>query len=711
MGLGRRARLAAALLACAPLTGCGGQGAAPTGNGEAPFAGGNLLLVTVDTLRADHLGAYGAAEKVTPNLDSLAERGVRFTHCYAPVPLTLPSHTVMFTGRPPFDTGVRINGIHFVDEKETTLAERFRHAGYTTGAVISAYVMVSKFGLAQGFDHYDDRLTMDNVYRFYAEIPADEAVDRFRSWLDGLPAQQPFFGWLHLFDPHQPYAPPQPWADRFPDDPYRGEVAFVDEQVGRLMEHLERSGRASETLVVVTSDHGEGFGEHGEHGHGLLAYDETLRVPLIFHAPGRLRERTVEARVSLYDLTPTLAELFDLERDPSSAGRSLAPTLLAGETPPPAEIYFETLAGSESKGWAPLTGLMAGDLKYIRVPDAELYDLATDPGESQNLWRRSRQSAREMEQRLRRYVVAETRGDDARRERELTPEDRRQLAALGYLESSGARGDGALDPKRGIAIENRGREIRTAVLDGEWEMAESALTKLRRANPNVESSDFYELEFLIAKARGDRDAALAALERGVDAFPDVESLGLRLATYREEIGDLEGAARDARRLLARNARLSQAHSLLGLVAEKQGDPHSALDHFAKALELEPGSVPLRAKMAELALRTGQTPRARALYDALLEEGVLDDSPEQLARSAMLDAVLGNLPRAEHTLRRVVKLEPTGMHHLSLGIILVRQGKLEEAQTEIEAALDTDHKPLEPEQRMLARETLARIRGA
>lgn len=710
MGPGRGAALGAVLLACAPLIACGGQAATPTGTEEAPFAGKNLLLITIDTLRADHVGAYGADRQATPNLDSLAERGVRFTRCYAPVPLTLPSHTVMFTGRPPFDTGVRINGIHYLDEKETTLAERFRRADYATGAVISAYVMVSKFGLAQGFDHYDDRLTMDNVYRFYAEIPADEAVNRFRAWLDGLPAQQPFFGWLHLYDPHQPYEPPQPWADRFAGDPYRGEVAFVDEQIGRLLDHLERSGLASETLVLMTSDHGEGFGEHGEQGHGLLAYDETLRVPLILYAPGQLEPGSVETSVSLYDLTPTLAELFDLERGAKPVGRSLAPALLAGETPPASEIYFETLAGSESKGWAPVTGLVVDDLKYIRVPDAELYDLATDPGEHRNLWSQRQRPAREMEQRLRHYVEAKTRANGTQRERELTPEDRRQLAALGYLGSDGTRGDGALDPKQGITIENRVREIRTGALDGDWRTADTALTELRQDNPNVESSDFYELEFLVAKARGDRDAALAALEREVDAFPDVESLGLRLATYREEIGDLEGAARDARRLLERNGRLSQAHSLLGLVAEKRGNPTYSMDHFTKALELEPGSVPLRAKLAELAIQTGDAPRARALYDALLEEGALDDSPDQLARSAMLDAVLGNLPRAERTLRRVVELEPAGMHHLSLGIVLVRQNKLEDAEEEIEAALATDHEPLEPEQRTLARQTLERIRG-
>jgi len=751
-----RPRIAGALatVALLALAACGGGDAGPAGGGAAAseaaagkpaaagaLAGRNLLLITIDTLRADHLGSYGDERAETPNLDALAAAGVRFAHAYSAVPLTLPSHTVMFTGRRPFTTGVRVNGIHYLDDAERTLAERFHDAGYDTGATVSAYVLVSKFGLAQGFDSYDDSLTMDDVYRFYAEIPADEAVRRFERWLDGRGAGQggerPFFAWLHLFDPHQPYAPPPPFDRRFPGDPYRGEIAFVDRQVGVLLDGLQERGLRDGTAVVVTSDHGEAFGEHGEEGHGLLAYDETLHVPLIVDAPGLAAGRVVDERVSLYDLTPTLVELFGLdaglETGPEPGGplpgRSLVPALggdgggLAAAPP----IYFETVAG-EQKGWAPLTGLIEDGHKLIEVPQPELYDLDADPRERHNLLAADgepavatageREGTRRLARRLRRdlaEMVAAAPDGGRASTRELSDEDRRQLAALGYLGGGAARtrggAGGGLDPKRAIAIENEVRAIRTAALAGDAAAATRALAELRRRNPDVDVPDFYELEFFVAKQRGEVDGAVAALERGVAAFPDFASLELRLATYLEEIGRLDGAERHAEALLRRDPRNSQAASLLGLVAEKRGDVAAARRHFEAALRLEPASVPLRAKVAELALRGGDRARARALYDELLAEGALDDQPNELARSAMLDAALGNMDRAEATLRRVVAMQPAGIHHFALGMLLLQRGDAAGAARQLEAALAAGEMPLDPNQRALAQAALAQLRAA
>jgi len=796
------AGLLSLLLTAILLAACGGGdgpvSADAAGDGIGALSGKNLLLVTIDTLRADRLGSYGDAAAHTPHLDALAAGGVRFADAYSPVPLTLPAHSVMFTGRHPFTTGVRVNGIHYLGDAERTLAERFQDAGYATGATISAYVMVSKFGLAQGFDSYEDSLTMDNVYRFYAEIPADVAVGRFTTWLDrrgyvagrgpegeGTDAagsgDEPFFAWLHLYDPHQPYEPPGEWAERFADDPYRGEIAFVDQQVGRLVEELKRRGLAGETAVVVTSDHGEAFGEHGEWGHGLLAYDETLRVPLIVHAPGPLASgRVVEDRVSLYDLFPTLTGLFGLEDAPVVPGRNLWGVLRPGGAAPlePAPVYFETLAGQE-KGWAPLTGIIDGDHKYIDVPEPELYDLAVDPGETENLLtppavlaaggpgagaeaanapdRRAgdaggtgesgqadqsgeageageagegdpaRAAARRLDQALRRArsldrqlaeLVETDPGDVGESTRELSEEDRRQLTALGYVggstaaKRSGASGDDSdatLDPKLAIELENRGREVRNLVDEGKPGQAASRLAQVRQAHPDVDLADFYDLEFLIAKTAGNQEAAVAALTRGVQAFPDFASLELRLATYLHEIGRLEPAEAHARSLLEDDPRNSQAMSLLGLVAQQQGDMEAARRHFQAALELEPTSVPLRVRVAELAIQQGDRESARALYDQLLLEGALDAQPDELARSAMLDAAMGNLERAESTLRRVVDMAPTGMNHFSLAMVLTRRGNRDGAIEHLEAALEASE-PLEPAPRALAQATLNQMRG-
>ena len=699
--------------------------------------------ITIDTLRADHLGSYGDDRAETPNLDALAAGGVRFAHAYSAVPLTLPSHTVMFTGRRPFTTGVRVNGIHYLDAAERTLAERFHDAGYDTGATVSAYVLISKFGLAQGFDSYDDSLTMDDVYRFYAEIPADEAVRRFERWLDRRGAraggERPFFAWLHLFDPHQPYAPPPPFDRRFAGDPYRGEIAFVDSQVGVLLDGLQERGLRDGTAVVVTSDHGEAFGEHGEEGHGLLAYDETLHVPLIVDAPGLAAGRVVDERVSLYDLTPTLVELFGLDAglgtgpEPGGPlpGRSLVPALggdgggLAAAPP----IYFETVAG-EQKGWAPLTGLIEDGHKLIEVPQPELYDLDADPrGAPQPAGRGGRRAGGGGGRRARRHAApgpppaARPRRDGGRRagrrarvdpraERGGPPPARRpRLPRRRRVRAPAAAPASGLDPKRAIAIENEVRAIRTAALAGDAAAAAGALAELRRRNPDVDVPDFYELEFFVAKQRGDVDGAVAALERGVAAFPDFASLELRLATYLEEIGRLDGAERHAEALLRRDPRNSQAASLLGLVAEKRGDVAAARRNFEAALRLEPASVPLRAKVAELALRGGDRARARALYDELLAEGALDDQPNELARSAMLDAALGNMDRAESTLRKVVAMQPAGIHHFALGMLLLQRGDAAGAARQLEAALAAGELPLDPSQRALAQAALAQLRAA
>ena len=705
---------------------------------------------------------------------------------------------------------MRLNGVHYLDDAERTLAERFRDAGYATSATVSAYVMVSKFGLAQGFESYEDSLTMDNVYRFYAEIPADVAVQRFQGWLDrrgytgergpvgeGTDAagsgDEPFFAWLHLYDPHQPYEPPAEWAERFPDDPYRGEIAFVDQQIGRLLEDLERRGLAGDTAVVVTSDHGEGFGEHGEWGHGLLAYNETLRVPLIVHAPGPLAAgRVVEERVSLYDLFPTLTGLFGLEDAPVVPGRNLWGVLRPGEPAElePVPVYFETLA-SQEKGWAPLTGIIDGDHKYVDVPVPELYDLAEDPGEENNLlaaapvlwrgaqgrggsgagngtaggtagpsgpWRASletppaappagdradqdgedgengavaagptpaetalrrlaeaRRRGRTLDRQLA-ELVETTPGEARENNRELSAEDRRQLTALGYVGGGAAagRGGGAadgLDPKVAIALENRVREIRAMVEGGQPERAAARLAEVRQAHPEVDLADFYDLEFFIARSAGNQEAAVAALRRGVAAFPDFTNMELRLATYLQEIGRLDEAAARARALLDEDPKSSQAMSLLGLVAQDRGDLEAARRHFRAALELEPSSVPLRVRVAELAIQEGDRQTARALYDQLLLEGALDSQPDELARSAMLDAAMGNLDRAESTLRRVVDMDPTAMNHFSLAMVLTRRGDRAGAMEHLEAALAAEGgEPLAPGPRAMAQATLQQMRG-
>jgi choline-sulfatase len=715
----RSAGAAAILLVLAltaPLVGCSAGGAAAPADAAGLLAGKNLVFVTIDTLRADRLGAYAggdaAAGLATPHLDALAARGVRFADVYAPVPLTLPSHATMLTGRYPFATGVRVNGIHRLADEETTLAELFGRRGYATSATVSAYVVTRRFGLAQGFDAYDDSLGMDNLFRYFSEVPADETRRRFGRWLDGRPAGRPFFAWIHFYDPHGPYEPPEPFRQAHAGDLYQGEIAFVDQEIGRLLDDLAARGLADDTAVVVTADHGEAFGEHGEEGHGLLAYDETLRVPLIVAAPGLPAGRVVDERVSLYDLFPTVVELFALEADTAALpGRSLAATLAGGPAPPAGEVYFESLAGMTGKGWAPLTGVIAGGGadKLIAVPEPELYDLAADPGERRNLVDERRRRLHELRARLEELTAAGEPPSEAV-ERELSDEDRRQLAALGYLSRPELRTAAGIDPKRGIAIEADLREARKAAEAGRADEAERRLAALRAEHPDVDMGELYEIEHLVARVRGDREAARRALATGVERFPDLESLRLRYATWLWEAGFPDLAEEQATVLLTLDPDDPSAQSLLGLVAEGRGRLDQALGHYRRALELEPTSVPLRAKLADTLMRTGDKATARGLYDELLAEGALAESPEHLYKSAMLDAALGRLDRAETTFRQALALEPGGVHYLSFAMILLRQGKQAEAAESLRRSLAAEEQPLDPGQRALAGQALAQLGG-
>ena len=386
----RGARVSGLLVAglcLAALAGCG-QGDAP----RKP----NLLLVTLDTVRADHLGCYGDREAVTPWLDRLAGEGLRFADAASTVPLTLPSHTSLLSGLLPPHHGLRNNGLGALPAGTATLATLLVAQGYRTGAFIGAFVLDHRFGLARGFEVYDDEIPRDPKagVSLEAERPGSEVVDRALAWLEHPAGEdrRPFFLWVHLYDAHAPYVPPPAWGARHPGRPYDAEISAVDEQVGRLLTALDRRGLARTTVVAVAADHGEGLGEHGELTHGLLLYEPTLRVPLVLRAPGRLAPRVVRTPVSLVDLAPTLAGLlgrtFPATPDQPLDGRNLAPALLQGGEPAAGDLYAETRYPAIF-GWSPLAALRRRDLKYIASPSPELYDLRRDPRETANLMPRN----------------------------------------------------------------------------------------------------------------------------------------------------------------------------------------------------------------------------------------------------------------------------------------------------------------------------------
>jgi len=546
----------------------------------AEAAGMNVLVVTVDTLRADHLGCYGHPDAQTPTIDALARDGLRFERATTVSPITLPSHASMFTGLGAPNHGVRHNGTFRLADEHTTLAERYAAAGYDTAAFVSAFVLERRFGLDQGFDDYDDRFDAhDPGAGSYPERPADRVTDRVLEWLDaraGAAQDRPFFVWVHYFDPHGPYEPPAPFDTRFADSPYDGEIAFVDRELGRLIEALDPPG----TLVVLTSDHGEGLGEHGEATHADLIYDSTMRVPLIVSNPvlfpgGKVVDDRLGATI---DLVPTLVSLSGLETGPAVDGVDLT-----GPTDPDRAVYVETLAPLLDYGWASLHGLRRYGDKFIRAPQPEYYDLDTDPGEQVNLLV-EHPGAGGLRVALASTMSTWPEDFAATGVRELSPEEAERLAALGYV--AGARGStpDSRDPKDMMPLWHRMNEAGRMSVAGDHVGAITTIREVLRQDPDngkawVAAMQAYD------RAGRPEDAETCA-RRALELRPSSD-LWVSLARYALNRGDMatvSGALTEAERLDPDSGRVHLGH---GYAEAMQGRYERAREEFETALRLDP----------------------------------------------------------------------------------------------------------------------------
>jgi arylsulfatase A-like enzyme len=521
-----------AVLALLAGSGCG-PAAAP--------APERIVLVSVDTLRADHVGCYGARGARTPHLDTIAARGVRFEAAVSPVPLTLPAHTSLLTGRDPPAHGVRHNSIHRLAPETPTLADRLAAAGYATAAVVGARVLERRFGLDRGFSRYDDDVRgRPRGQTGFAERPADAVVDAALAWLASAPDR--FFLWVHLYDPHRPYAPPPGFASGFATRPYDGEIAFADAEIGRLLAAVrERWGEAG-LLVVATADHGESLGEHGEPTHSYSLYDATQRVPLLMRGPGIPEGASVRQPVALADVAPTILAMAGAAPLDGATGRDLGPWI-RGSPGEPAAVYLETLATQLDFGWSPLLGVRTDRFKYVRAPRPELYDLAADPGETRDLAAERPELVSELDAELSRRLAA---GAAPLLPSGIDAAARAELRELGYV-----AGDPAIAPEDLGRVGGMDPKDARGILDG-LAQAQIAIHEGR-------------LEAALAQLLPLGDAPLVAAQRAAAA------VGL---------GRYEEAARDARTALAvqperEDIRLILAQALLGLGREAEADAELA----------------------------------------------------------------------------------------------------------------------------------------
>ncbi len=607
------------LLAAAVLAGAAGCGGSPPGGatGSRP----SLLLVTLDTVRADHLGSYGYGEAETPHLDRLARQGQRFEQAITAAPLTLPAHATLLTGLLPVEHGLHGNGLGALAETTETLATRLAAAGYRTGAFVGAFVLDRRFGLGRGFEVYDDAIDRSGPAggSLEAERAGSEVVDRALAWL-GQPDERPFFAWVHLFDAHAPYAPAEPFAGRHPGRPYDGEIAAVDAQVGRLLEWLAARGPAGNAIVAAAGDHGEGLGDHGELTHGLLLYEATLRVPLLVMAPGRLPAgRVIHTPVSLADLAPTLASLAGqpFTAPPSEApaptvprGRDLAAILAAGGEPRDSEVVAETRY-PEAFGWSGLAALRKGALKYIAAPRPELYDLAEDPRETRNrLIAQVVPSAAGFAHRLAEIVPAGAAAPAV----EVDRATRQRLAALGYVTPPEARlpdGTPRRDPKDAVELFRGFEEAHQARTEGRAKDAQQRLEGLVAADP---ANSVFRAELAAAlRETGDLDSAVAFYRQAVALSPGDPDAWYSLATALAEKGNHGEALVALDAALQQDAKRPDAWNALGVAYAASGKPRDAEAALEKAVALDPRNARAWNNLGNARRDLGETPAAVEAY--------------------------------------------------------------------------------------------------
>ncbi len=708
------------------------------GGGCRPRPADRILLVTIDTLRWDRLGVMGS-DVETPNLDRLARSGALFTEAIAAAPITLPAHASLLSGLYPPSHGTRFNVVFRLSDEVETVAETLKGEGFATAAFVGAFVLDRRFGLDQGFDHYDDELPEENEVHpvFFAERRAEEVVARALEWIK-VHDHERFFVWVHVYDPHAPHNPPSPFAERYPGRGYDAEVAYTDAALGALLDAVS-DGR---TAVIVTGDHGEGLGDHGESTHTLFVYDSTMKVPLILKAPDVPAGTRVESQVRSVDIAPTILELAGLSPKAGLDGTSLLRRLRSGggdDLP----AYGESYGPLYQFNWAELKFLRQDGFKYIEAPRRELYDLRADPKETNNLWS---DHPPPIGRRLREELQKASESEKPISTVEVDEETTRRLESLGYLTSASNRNSSQRpDPKDRVevfermqvllapdlsleqqiegyreilslepenilaqkrlaeglaqkgqleeAVEEFQRLRRISELDTkDWENLVSALLLLNRTEEAlalveqaVADAPWYrELQVLRGEAlekAGRLEEALSAYQRAIELRPEDPENHWRHGMVALEMGDRGGAERDFRKSLALDSSFQEGRLALARLLSQSG-------RAAEAVELL-GEIDLETAAAKVALAEAHLAAER--YDlarSLLEDAVRLE-PENTRALAILGPVYGRageLPAAARTLEKAIALGETSPEiRRNLALVYLQQGKPQAAIAELRKA--------------------------
>jgi arylsulfatase A-like enzyme/tetratricopeptide (TPR) repeat protein len=619
----------------------------------------NLVIVTLDTTRADRMGAYGYKDIQTPAFDRIAREGVLFDNAVSAAPLTLPVHSSMFTGKFPPEHGVRDNGGFFLGPEQLTLAEVLQSKGYRTGAFIGAYVLDSKWGINQGFDTYYDKFDLSEskaVSLGAIQRPGNEVVDQALPWIDQV-KDRPFFVWVHLYDAHSPYRPPEPFATTYKAHPYNGEIAFADSQVARVLAKLEALQLYDHTVVMILGDHGESLGDHGEQSHGFFVYNSTTHVPFAIKAP-RVTSATgphhVADPVRSVDVMPTALDLLGFAPPAGISGRSLRPLLSGAARELNLDAYSEAMYPLHHYGWSDLHALRAGRYKIIDAPRPELYDMERDPGETTNLYPDRRQLGDTMIAQLRAMEGSFAKTHAALPAADVDPEARQRLAALGYVGSFVATAadsrSGRADPKDKIGVFN----------------------KLGEATELTKDLD--------ADGRPPFDQIFALLNAIVREDPEVIDAWFMLGTQHMAAGQLEKAVGYFQHTLQLKPDYDLAVFNLAQAYRRMGNDEAALAGFEHYLTLDPKDPFVYYQMGEIWLDRGDVPKAEGLFRRALEI----DAQVAAAKNALGVIALqrGDPATAERLINEAIAIKPTlRLAHFNLGLLAEQRGDLPRAERE------------------------------
>ena len=674
---------AAVLASAALLIGCKGKREA-TGT-PGPFPKAPVVLISIDTLRSDRLPAYGYSKVATPALDALRRDAVLFSRAYSNVPLTLPSHASLLSGRLPGHHGVRDNsGYRFRAERTPYLPALLHDAGYRTGGAVSAFVLRAETGLAVGFDAYDSSIDVRASESLgNSQRPGKVTVQSALAWLRGTDVESPFFLFVHLYEPHTPYAPEEPFKSRY-TDPYDGEVATADAAVGELLAALRERGVYDRALVVLLSDHGEGLRDHGEQEHGILLYREALQVPLLVKLPGNERGgSTVEEPAELVDVMPTVLALLGMPVPPQTDG---APLFGRAADAPERTLYAETFYPRLHLGWSELASVIRGDSHYIEGPAPELYDLAKDPAEKRDVLRSERRTYAALKTEAARLAVPLAAPS------EEDPETARQLAALGYLGTTTAKvGDGPLpDPKSQIStLDDLGRALHAFSLQ-QYAQAVPLFQALLDKNPLM--LDAWENLATSLQKLGRQSEALAAFQRAMELSGGSTHVALGTANVLLDMGRFDEAAEHAKLCLETSPAV--AHDLLARIALARDDLPTAEREARQALAARGSRLGPLMTMASIQIKAEKLEEALRLLDEA--EAGRDPAVKMAGLQMLRGDVLARLGRpadAEQAFRREIADFPADPPAYSrLALLYASEGRPDAAVATLRALVEGQGSP-------------------